>query len=223
MERCITLPPMRALVVFDLDGTLVDSRPDLAASANAALRGLGLPERSLAEISSFVGEGARRLVERAVTPRLELTDRALEAFLEHYSQHLLDRTRPYDEVPEVLAKLRSPLAVATNKPGKLARRILDSLGLAERFLAVLGGDEGPRKPDPALVDRLRGLVLAPREKTVLVGDSRVDVETARRAGVELLAVTWGIGTREELDAAGARRDELIATPRELLARLEPLA
>src|SRR5579871_3593867 len=152
-----------ALIVFDLDGTLVDSRRDLATSANAALRELGLPERSLDEISSFVGEGARKLIEKAVAPRLDLAPSALESFFGHYSRHLLDTTRPYDGIPELLQGLRERrLAIATNKPGKYARRILAGLGLLEPFAAVLGGDEGPRKPDPALVDRLRALVAAPR-------------------------------------------------------------
>ncbi|MBI3723945.1 HAD-IA family hydrolase [bacterium] len=208
-----------ALVVFDLDGTLVDSRRDLAASTNSALRSLGLPERTFDEVSSFVGEGARKLIEKSVSPRLELVDPALEVFFSHYSEHLLDETRPYAGIREMLAGIRAPLAVATNKPGKFARRILAGLGLLERFVAVLGGDEGPRKPDPALVDRLRALVSAPREETVLVGDSRVDVATARNAGVGLFAVLWGIGSLRELEEAGAREEEKVASPGELLERL----
>src|SRR4051812_3060596 len=108
----------RALILFDLDGTLVDPRDDLAASVNSALLGLGLPERSRDEVASFIGEGARRLVEKAVGPRADLVERALELFLEHYGVHLLDHTRPYAGVPEMLRSLEAPLGVATNKPGK---------------------------------------------------------------------------------------------------------
>ena len=210
----------RALIVFDLDGTLVDPRDDLSASTNAALRGLGLPERSRDEVASFIGEGARRLIEKALEPRADLVDRALPLFFEHYGEHLLDRTRPYAGVPEMLRSLEAPLAVATNKPGKFARRILAGLGLLDAFVAVLGGDDGPRKPDPALVDRLRALVAAPAERTVLVGDSRTDVATARAARVELIAVAWGLGSLEELRAAGAREGEIVSSVAELGARLQ---
>src|SRR5437867_3192050 len=117
------------LIIFDLDGTLIDSTDDLAASANAALAALGLPARSREEVRSFVGEGARRLVERAVAPRADLTESALTLFFAHYEAHLVDATRAYEGVPELLASLRGPLAVATNKPGRFARRILAKLGL----------------------------------------------------------------------------------------------
>src|SRR5262249_22288593 len=159
----------------DLDGTLVDTLPDLVASTNAALRALSLPERSREEVAGYVGEGARHLVERAVSPREELAPRALEEFLAHYRENLLVGTRPSDGPAEPLAAPDLPLAVATNKPGRFARRILSGLGLLERFRAVLGSDEAPRKPDPAMLDRLRALVPARPEETILVGDSRVDV------------------------------------------------
>ena len=118
----------------------------------------------------------------------------------------------------MLRSLEAPLGVATNKPGRFARRILAGLGLLDAFLAVLGGDDG-RKPDPALVDRLRALVAAPAERTVLVGDSRTDVATARAAGVELVAVGWGLGSREELLAAGARERGMVSSVAELARRL----
>lgn len=203
------------MIIFDLDGTLIDSTDDLAASANAALVELGLPPRSRDESRSFIGEGARRLIERAVAPRSDLVDRALALFLEHYSLHLVDATKAYEGIAEVLASARGPLAVATNKPGRFARRILAALGLLDRFVAVLGGDEGPRKPDPALVDRLRLLVAASREATVLVGDSHVDLDTAANAGVRFVGVSWGIGS-DELRARGVA---LAARPSDLPALL----
>jgi phosphoglycolate phosphatase len=191
------------LVVLDLDGTLVDSVDDLHASVNHALATLGLPARSREEIRSFVGEGARVLVARAVAPRDELVEPALAAWRAHYAEHCLDRTRPYPGIPALLAGTRRTLAVLTNKPGAVSRKILDGLGLLSRFAAVIGGDEAPRKPDPTGLRELMVRLGASPGETVLVGDSRHDVETARAAGVQVVAVTWGFGTRAELAHAGA--------------------
>jgi phosphoglycolate phosphatase len=191
------------VTLFDLDGTLLDTAEDLANAVNAALAAVGLPPRSLEEVRSFVGEGARRLMEKAVEGREELVEPALEAWWRHYEAHCVDRTRPYEGIPSLLAGAGRPLAVLTNKPGRLSRRILSELGLAGRFVAVIGGDEGPRKPDPANVRRILAQVGARPEDAVLVGDSRIDVQTAAAAGIACVAVTWGFGTRAELAAAGA--------------------
>jgi phosphoglycolate phosphatase len=194
---------MSRLAVFDLDGTLVDSLDDLHASVNHALLALGLAPRSLAEVRGFVGEGARRLLERAVAPRQDLLEAALAAWREHYEVHLLDRTRAYPGVEAALAGARRTLAVLTNKPAPMARRILEGLGLAPRFAAILGGGDAPRKPDPAGLRTLMARAGATAGETVLVGDSRVDVETGRNAGVTVVAVTWGLGRQEELAGADA--------------------
>lgn len=191
------------LAVFDLDGTLVDSLDDLHASVNHALAAVGLPPRSRAEVGGFVGEGARVLLGKAVGPRTELVEPALAAWRVHYAEHCLDRTRPYPGIEPLLAGAGRALAVHTNKPGAMARKILDGLGLLPRFAAVVGGDEAPRKPDPAGLLALMARAGASPAETVFVGDSRHDVETARRAGVAVVAVTWGLGTREELVGAGA--------------------
>jgi phosphoglycolate phosphatase len=191
------------LAIFDLDGTLVDSVDDLAASVNHALASVGLPQRTRAEIESFVGEGARRLLERAVGARPELVEPALSAWHAHYDVHCLDRTRAYPGVEAALARARCGLAVLTNKPAPQARKILAGLGLLARFAEVIGGGEAPRKPDPA---GLLGIVaragVAP-DDAVLVGDSAVDLETGRAAGVPVLSVTWGLVRAEALRAAGA--------------------
>jgi phosphoglycolate phosphatase len=191
------------LAILDLDGTLIDSVGDLAASVNHALREVGLPPRSPEEIRGFVGEGARVLLERAVSPRADRLEPALAAWWRHYEQHCLDRTRLYPGVEAALAGAGRVLAVHTNKPGALARKILDGLGVLGRFAAVVGGDEAPRKPDPTGVTTLRAQVGAAPEDTVFVGDSAVDVATARAAGVQLVAVTWGLVSREALARAGA--------------------
>jgi phosphoglycolate phosphatase len=194
---------MTRLAVFDLDGTLVDSLDDLHASVSHALRVLGLPPRAREEVRGFVGEGARALVAKAVAPRGELVEPALAAWRGHYQEHCLDRTRPYPGIEALLAGAGRPLAVLTNKPGELSRRILAGLGLLPRFAAVVGGDEAPRKPDPAGLLGIIAKVGATPAETVLVGDSRHDVATALAAGVPVVAVTWGLSSRADLAAAGA--------------------
>lgn len=191
------------LAIFDLDGTLVDTLEDISLAVNHALAVVGLPPRPRDEVVGFVGEGARRLVERAVAPHADRADAALAAWWHHYDAHCLDHTRPYPGIEALLAAARVPLAVHTNKPGALARKILDGLGLGPRFLAVVGGDEAPRKPDPAGTLALVARAGATPASTVFIGDSHVDVATARAAGVAHVAVTWGFSTREALARAGA--------------------
>jgi phosphoglycolate phosphatase len=201
------------LAIFDLDGTLVDSLDDLHASVNHALRAVGLPPRSRAEVHGYVGEGARILLERAVAPEVHLLEPALAAWRAHYEVHCLDHTRPYPGLEALLAGARRALAVHTNKPGDMARKILAGLGLLPRFAVVTGGDEAPRKPDPTGVREIMARAGASPAETVFVGDSRVDAATARAAGVSFVAVTWGFASRADLAAAGAtvfaeRADEL---------------
>jgi len=202
-----------AAVVFDLDGTLVDSAVDLARAVNHALAGLGLPERPHAEIAGFVGEGARRLVEQAVAPHHHLADAGLALWWEHYQAHLLDTTALYPGVAELLAAARVPLAVHTNKPGPLARRILEGLGVLGRFAEVLGGDEAPRKPDPAGTRALLARLGVTPAEAIYVGDSVIDVELARAVPMPLATVTWGLVPEARLVAAGASR--LFRAPAEL--------
>jgi phosphoglycolate phosphatase len=192
------------LVVMDLDGTLVDSKEDLARAVNHALHGVGLPERATAEIATFVGHGESNLVRCALGPANEhLLRPALELWWAHYEEHLLDRTVLYPGLRELLDAARVPLAVHTNKPGVLARRILDGLGVLERFVEVVGGDEGPRKPDPAgtraLLER-RGVAA---HDALLVGDSLVDLRTARAVPMRFVAVTWGFVPEDRLVEGGA--------------------
>lgn len=194
---------MTRLAILDLDGTLLDTLDDLAASVNAALAAVGRPARPRHEIERFVGEGARLLLERAVAPHAELAAPALTAWWSHYEDHCLDRTRPFPGFPELLTRSGRRLAMHTNKPGRLARRILAGVGLLDRFAVVTGGDEAPRKPDPAGTLAIMRRLGARPEDTVFIGDSPIDVRTARRAGVTLVGVTWGLRPREELRAAGA--------------------
>ena len=208
---------MPKLAIFDLDGTLVDSLDDLHASVNHALRAVGLPLRTREEVHGYVGEGARILLERAVAPALHLLEPALAAWRPHYQAHCLDRTRAYPGIEALLAGARRVLAVHTNKPGAMARRILDGLGLLHHFAVVTGGDEAPRKPDPAGTREIMARVGASRDETIFVGDSRVDAATARAAGVGFVAVTWGFASRAELVSAGVT--DFAEDAAELAARL----
>jgi phosphoglycolate phosphatase len=185
------------LVVFDLDGTLVDSSRDLASAVNATLarvapRSPPLPEKA---VRTFIGNGARNLVARslAAVNLPQSPEEVMPVFLEEYARVLLETTRPYPGVVETLDALRDrSLAVLTNKPGDLSRALLDGLGLGARFFRVLGGGDGPaRKPDPAGLRLLMEDAKVKAGETVLVGDSAVDVRTGRAAGVLTVGVTYG--------------------------------
>jgi phosphoglycolate phosphatase len=185
------------LVVFDLDGTLIDSRKDLADSANQLILELGgshLPEEA---IGQMVGEGAAVLVKRALAAvRVPETSAALARFLDIYDHRLLVHTRAYDGITEVLQSVRSyaRLAVLTNKPARPSDRILVGLGLRELFEEVIGGDgPWPRKPDPASLLAMIERSGATQETTLLVGDSITDLETASRAGVRCSLAAYGFG------------------------------
>jgi phosphoglycolate phosphatase len=205
-------------VAFDLDGTLVDSRGDLAAAVNRVLRALDRPEIDVATVSRYVGEGARVLVERALGAGSgAAVERGLQLFLEYYDAHLLDTTRPYPGIPDALATLAASgvaLSVLTNKPAAMTRAILDGLGLGERFVAVVGGDSLPvRKPDPAGLEHVRSLTGTARERMLLVGDSPIDVRTARAGSIAFCGVAWGFAA-DALRAAGV--DPIVDHPRALV-------
>jgi phosphoglycolate phosphatase len=208
-------------VVYDLDGTLVDSRHDLADAVNAMLRALGLPRRPPEIIWNFIGEGAERLVRRSLGPQHE--DRlpeAMKTWRAEYQQRLLVKTRPYPGIVDLLTVPPHARGVLTNKPGSFAREILQGLGMSHAFRAVIGGDEAPRKPAPDGVLALcRALDAAPAQ-TLLIGDSIVDVATGRAAEVPVCAVAWGLTARDVL--ATASPDYLCgdtAEVAELLTRL----
>ncbi len=192
----IDLSAVRALI-FDLDGTLIDSQKDLILSVNAMLRELGRPELSDDAISSYIGQGAPVLVARALGngAASEEHKRGIEFFLGYYEVHKMDNTRPYPGVPEALAVLRDyPMAVLTNKPVRISRRILEELGLAKYFRAIYGGNSfKTKKPDSlGALTILRELGVPPKE-ALLVGDSEVDVQTARNAGALAAIVNYGFG------------------------------
>ena len=188
------------LIVFDLDGTLIDSKRDLADSANALIAELGGVALSEDQVVALVGEGAAVLVRRALqTAGLDPESAgALPRFLELYDERLLVHTSPYEGMVDELAALAPhvPMSVLTNKPARATERILAGLGLRERFRDVIGGDTAfGRKPDPAGLLALIERASATPETTWLVGDSRIDLETARRAGVRICLARYGFGYR----------------------------
>ena len=194
-------------VAFDLDGTVIDSRADLAAATNHVLRTFGRPEIAPESVHALVGEGARRLVERAMPDAAPpLVDDGVRRFLAYYDEHLLDATALYPGIDETLARLDDAglaLTVLTNKPEGLSRRVLDGLGVAGRFRAIVGGDSLPtRKPDPAGLAHLRHATATSAARTLLVGDSRVDVATAANGGTAFCGAGWGFDP-ERLRAAAS--------------------
>lgn len=210
-----------ALIAFDLDGTLVDSRRDLAAATNALLVECGAAPLSDEAVGDLVGEGAAVLVRRALSTAGLDPERpgALASFLRLYDERLLETTRAYDGMVEVLETLQASfrLAVLTNKPERATLAILDGLDLRRFFVDVIGGDSPfGRKPEPAgLLELARRATMLPT-RTLLVGDSPIDVETATRAGTRLCVARYGFGYRAAQAAAWAGAPE-IDRPEELLS------
>jgi len=187
-------------LLFDLDGTLIDSKRDLVQSVNATLRELGRAELPEDLVASYVGSGAPVLINRALggAAASDQQQRALNFFLAHYDEHKLDFTREYPGVRVTLEKLRDvPMAVLTNKPVNISVQILQGLRLAEFFRAIYGGNSfATKKPDPLGANTLLKELGIPAAESALVGDSEVDVQTARNAGMISAIVNFGFGTHD---------------------------
>jgi phosphoglycolate phosphatase len=193
--------PIRALV-FDLDGTLIDSKRDLIHSVNAMLAEMGRECLDEETISGYIGHGAPLLVSRALggNAKEEELRRGLQFFLTYYEEHKLDSTCAYAGVPETLKEFRRqevPMAVLTNKPVRISVRILEALGLAEYFRVVYGGNSfETKKPDPFGANTILREFGAAARETAIVGDSEVDVQTARNADTTAVAVNYGFGVHD---------------------------
>jgi phosphoglycolate phosphatase len=187
------------LLIFDLDGTLVDSELDLALSVNAVRSEMGLEPLPVPQVASFVGKGVNVLIRRALGDGFskDTVEKAIEMFLKYYGEHMLDNTVTYPGVRDALDALGSkPMAVLTNKPVVFSQRMLEGLGLARHFAYIYGGNSfEQKKPDPVGVHRLMRDMNASAESTLIVGDSDTDVLTGQNAGIWTCGVTYGIGSQ----------------------------
>ena len=210
------------LIIFDLDGTLLNTIGDLAEAANVMLRKRNLPQHTYEEYCTFVGNGIMRLVERALPEELRTAESVAAArqdFLNYYFAHIDQKTKPYEGIVQLLNDLQAAgvsLAVASNKfqagTGELIHRFFPEIG----WVAVYGQrPDVPLKPDPAVVEEILSGVNIPRERVLYVGDSGVDIETAHRAGIKAGGVRWGFRSRSELVAAGA--DRIVDRAEEILS------
>jgi phosphoglycolate phosphatase len=199
------------LLIFDLDGTLIDSKLDLAHAVNATRESMGMSPLEHDRIYSYVGNGAPLLVRRSIGMEASDADvaKALEFFLAYYHEHMLDYTVLYPGVKQTLGELAGRgknLAVLTNKPVRSSRAILEGLGIAEYFFEVYGGNSfEQKKPHPIGIERLMQELGVPAEQTLMVGDSAVDIQTARNASVRSCGVTYGF-----------QPETLVATPPDYL-------
>ena len=220
-----------ALVLFDLDGTLVDSAPDIAHAANLALQDVGAVTRSEAEIRTYVGNGAERLIHRCLTGEREVDAPAslhyatYEAFQGHYARCLSDRTRVFPGVVETLERLGGAgilLGCVTNKPARFTLPLLEALDLARHFCVTVSGDTLPRKkPDPGpLLEAARRCAVTP-DTCVMVGDSLADLGAARAAGMRIFCVDYGYPAGADLRAH--HPDAFVGDMRDFLPLILPTA
>ena len=186
--------------IFDLDGTLIDSKLDLVNSVNAMLRETGRAELPVNTVASYIGRGAPRLVASALGPAATDSDRkqALEIFLAHYGKHNLDETRPYPGVTEALEVLgKLPVAVLTNKPLNMSIEILEGLGLFRYFRGIYGGDSfEKKKPHPDGANSILRELGSTAANSAMIGDSDVDIQTARNTGMIAIGVNYGFGQHD---------------------------
>jgi phosphoglycolate phosphatase len=215
-------------IVFDLDGTLVDTAPDLISALNFILDREGLPAVPLASARNMIGAGARKLIERGLelegrTASVEDITRLTADFIDYYADHIADASRPFDGLERALDDLTARgyrLAVCTNKLEWLSKRLLDALQLSPRFAAICGADTfGVSKPDPAILRQTVARAGGNLAATIMVGDAGTDIGVARRAGVPVIGVTFGY---TDVPIADLKPDRLITHMHDLPAAVEAL-
>lgn len=192
------------LLIFDLDGTLADTKEDIATAVNLTLRRFGLPEKEPGVIYGYVGDGVRMLLQRAFQDQPpSVYDRALRVFRGHYLEHLLDTTRFYPGVADVLNHFKTKKkAVATNKPIEYAQKIIRGLRVEEHFDMVLGGDSTDHlKPHPGILQQILERLGVDKAKAIMIGDGVNDILAARAAGIKSCAVGYGLGRKKDLLAS----------------------
>jgi len=192
------------LIIFDLDGTLVNTLEDISASVNFTLQKLGRPVIPVDSVRQYVGDGIEMLMKRALNGRDEFLPDAVGIYKVHHSRNLLVRSRLYPMVTDVLDHFRAvPMAVISNKTSEFVQPLLDGLKISGYFRLVLGADSGlPLKPAPDAVQKLMAEFKAPQDRTVIVGDGTTDVQAGKAAGVITCSVTYGFRSEEELRRAG---------------------
>lgn len=208
---------MKRFVLWDLDGTLVDSGTDIVNAANATRVALGFPALPHDTVRSFVGEGALKLIEYTLgADAAKRHQEGYETFLRLYSENLVTYTKPYDGIDDIVRALSKRQSVTTNKPGAMARRMVSHFQWDEHFHSVLGADDVPnRKPAPDMLLRALELAGVSPDDAVLVGDTTIDIGAAKAAGIEVVAVGWGLRPEEDLSGATRR----VNTSAELAAAL----
>ncbi len=212
---------MKSLLIFDLDGTLLNTIADMAVSTNHALVQCGFPVHKASDYKFFIGNGINKLFER-VLPEGEKTQenvlRLRQYFLEYYGVHNSELTLPYDGIPELLKNLHNlgfKLAVASNKYHKASEQLIQYFFPDIEFVAVIGQREGiPTKPDPTIVYDILSIAKVDKMEVLYVGDSGVDMHTARNAGIDACGVTWGFRARAELEAFSPKY--MVDSPSEIL-------
>ena len=218
---------MTDTVIFDLDGTLLDTLEDLTDSVNHAMEKFGFPVHTIEEIRTFVGNGAPKLLERSIPDGVANPDyeAALTAFKAHYAEHCEDKTGPYEGVPEMLAGLKEQgyhLAVVSNKFDGAVKKLCKKYFGGFISVSIGESEEVKRKPAPDTVYRALRELGCDASHAVYVGDSEVDIQTAKNASLPCISVTWGFRTEEKLRDEGAPEHMMIRTPRELVPLLARL-
>ena len=220
---------MTRIVVFDLDGTLVDTAPDLISALNHVLEREGLPPVPLKSARNMIGAGARKLIERGLevdgrAVSVADIDRLTRDFIDYYAEHIADASRPFDGLEAALDDLQAQgyrFAVCTNKLEWLSKRLLDALGLSPRFAAICGADTfGVSKPDPAILQQTVARAGAQLSGAIMVGDAGPDVGVARRAGIPVIGVEFGY---TDVPIAELKPDRLIGHFSDLPAAVDSLA
>ncbi len=216
---------MKKLVIFDLDGTLINSIKDLAISTNFALQQLNFPIHPTEDYNLMVGNGINKLFERALPEGEKMEENILkmrEIFLKHYDEHIADYTQPYPGIPELLEKLQSHkmlLAVASNKYQQGTEKLIRHLFPSISFIATLGQrKQVPSKPDPTILMEIIEKAGVSPEETLMIGDSDVDMKTANNAQVDACGVLWGFRSLEELKQQHPKH--LAGHPKDILSFLE---
>jgi phosphoglycolate phosphatase len=208
------------LLIFDLDGTLIESKWDIAHAVNFTLKTLGLPERPIEEIFGFVGDGVKRLLRLAVGEgNQEKFEEALRVFRGYYLEHCLDRTTFYPGIEPMLEHFsHKPKVIATNKSIEYTRVILNGLG-PRHFMYMVGGDNGfGLKPEPGMLLHIINKMGAAKDRTVLVGDSTNDINGGHNAGIRVCAVGYGMGNRQKMEAC--QPEWFIEKPEQLMEIFE---